>query len=310
MGLERCPLSLVNITEELLHRKSRGSRSRKLRLTAVGIRFADHATPIYQQKLALTSPTSGGRSVGIFCLRLQPRSLVISLCYICTHTHTQSAASVIRTNYSTSMFASSNRSDYWISIQIWFLSKNCLFESFIGRKDMASKEPACHLLSRRSLAWHIDRPWRWRRHVLPKRRLSFCGLHDVSQKLIKQTFMSCCSFLTISFSRAWSRDWWCERSWWIGTSFSCARFKEALKLEMASSCLPVFFYTSELHNFLHFPTPCYLRFFAKYSQYFPLPVNIHLRTVIFNFSCIPFFNLCVSHICTQSHCVHRPMYSH
>jgi len=35
------------------------------RLTAVGIRCADHVTPLYPQKLALTSPTSGGYSVGI-----------------------------------------------------------------------------------------------------------------------------------------------------------------------------------------------------------------------------------------------------
>ena len=32
---------------------------------AVGIRCADHVTPLYPQKLALTSPTGGGRSVGI-----------------------------------------------------------------------------------------------------------------------------------------------------------------------------------------------------------------------------------------------------
>jgi len=47
----------------------------------VGIRCADHVTPLYPQKLALTSPTGGGRSVGIvrvrtkatelFCLRVQ-----------------------------------------------------------------------------------------------------------------------------------------------------------------------------------------------------------------------------------------------
>jgi hypothetical protein len=30
-----------------------------------GICRNDHATPLYPQKLALTSPTSGGRSVGI-----------------------------------------------------------------------------------------------------------------------------------------------------------------------------------------------------------------------------------------------------
>jgi hypothetical protein len=37
----------------------------KTEFTAVGIRRADLATPLYQQKLALTSPTSGCRSVGI-----------------------------------------------------------------------------------------------------------------------------------------------------------------------------------------------------------------------------------------------------
>ena len=36
-------------------------------------RCADHATPLYPQKLALTSPTGGGRSVGI--VRSRPRSL-------------------------------------------------------------------------------------------------------------------------------------------------------------------------------------------------------------------------------------------
>jgi len=38
------------------------------RLTAMGIRCADHVTPLYPHKLALTSPTGGGRSVGIVSL--------------------------------------------------------------------------------------------------------------------------------------------------------------------------------------------------------------------------------------------------
>ena len=33
--------------------------------TAVGNRCADHVTPSIRKKLALTSPTGGGRSVGI-----------------------------------------------------------------------------------------------------------------------------------------------------------------------------------------------------------------------------------------------------
>jgi hypothetical protein len=42
---------------------------KKTELTDGGIRCADHATPFIRKKLALTSPTSGGRSVGIVLLR-------------------------------------------------------------------------------------------------------------------------------------------------------------------------------------------------------------------------------------------------
>jgi hypothetical protein len=40
------------------------------------IRRTDHATPLYPQKLALTSPTSGGRSVGIVRSRTKATELV------------------------------------------------------------------------------------------------------------------------------------------------------------------------------------------------------------------------------------------
>jgi hypothetical protein len=51
MGLERGPISLVRITEEILEWKSSGSGSRKQRLTAVGDPFC--ANSIFFNKTAL-----------------------------------------------------------------------------------------------------------------------------------------------------------------------------------------------------------------------------------------------------------------
>jgi hypothetical protein len=44
-----------------------------------GIHCADHATPSIRKKLALTSPTSGGRSVGI--VRVRTKSHGVSFLY-------------------------------------------------------------------------------------------------------------------------------------------------------------------------------------------------------------------------------------
>ena len=52
-------------------------------LTAVGTRCADHVTPLYPQKLALTSPTGGGRSVGI--VRVRTKATEFSLCALCKY---------------------------------------------------------------------------------------------------------------------------------------------------------------------------------------------------------------------------------
>jgi hypothetical protein len=61
MGLERGPLSLVSTTEELLGRKSSGSG---LESRNYGRRDPSHRPHgnLYPKKLALTSPTSSGRS--------------------------------------------------------------------------------------------------------------------------------------------------------------------------------------------------------------------------------------------------------
>jgi hypothetical protein len=68
VGLERGPLSLVSTTEELLDRKV-AAPVWKTEIMTVGIRQADHVALSIRKNLAITSPTSGGRSVGIVCSR-------------------------------------------------------------------------------------------------------------------------------------------------------------------------------------------------------------------------------------------------
>jgi hypothetical protein len=70
VGLKRGTLSLVSTTEELLDRKV-AAPVYKTENTAVVIGHADHMAPSIRKKLAITSPTSGGRSVGIVLLRTQ-----------------------------------------------------------------------------------------------------------------------------------------------------------------------------------------------------------------------------------------------
>jgi hypothetical protein len=75
MGLERGPLSLVSTTEQLLGRRSSGSC---LENREYGRRDPSRCPrdTLYPQKLAITSPTSGGRSVGIVLSRTQTTELV------------------------------------------------------------------------------------------------------------------------------------------------------------------------------------------------------------------------------------------
>jgi hypothetical protein len=70
MGLERGPISLMSTTEELLGRKCCGSG---LESREYGLRDPSccQRGSLYPRKLALTSPTSGGRSVGIVRSRTQ-----------------------------------------------------------------------------------------------------------------------------------------------------------------------------------------------------------------------------------------------
>jgi hypothetical protein len=80
VGLERGSLSLVSTTEELPDRKVAAPVS-KTENTAVEIRHADHVAPSIRKTLPITSPTSGGSSVGIVLSRTQTMefSLVFSV---------------------------------------------------------------------------------------------------------------------------------------------------------------------------------------------------------------------------------------
>jgi hypothetical protein len=77
VGLERGPLSLLSTIEELLGRKSSGS---SLENREYGRRDPSHSPrgSLYPKKLALTSLTSGGRSVGIVRSRTQATELGFS----------------------------------------------------------------------------------------------------------------------------------------------------------------------------------------------------------------------------------------
>jgi hypothetical protein len=68
VGLERGPPSLVSTTEELLGRNSRDS-GLEIREYGRGDPLRRPRDTLYPQRFALTSPTSGGRSVGIVRLR-------------------------------------------------------------------------------------------------------------------------------------------------------------------------------------------------------------------------------------------------
>jgi hypothetical protein len=70
MGLERGPLSFVSTTKELLERKSSGSCLENREYGRRDLSRWPRGT-FYPHKLAITSPTSGGLSVGIVRSRTQ-----------------------------------------------------------------------------------------------------------------------------------------------------------------------------------------------------------------------------------------------
>jgi hypothetical protein len=85
--LELGPLSLVSTIEELLERKSSGSGLENRESVHRGSSALVRATPLYPQKLALSSSTSGGRSVCMVRSRTQTTSLVSVFSLPITYMH-------------------------------------------------------------------------------------------------------------------------------------------------------------------------------------------------------------------------------
>jgi hypothetical protein len=77
VGLERGPLNLVRIIEELLEWKSSVS-GLEIREYGRGEPLRWPRDTFYRQKLVLTSPTSGGRSLGIVLLRTEATKFFLS----------------------------------------------------------------------------------------------------------------------------------------------------------------------------------------------------------------------------------------
>jgi hypothetical protein len=71
----------VSTIQELLERKS-SSFGLKIEIKGVGIRRADHMTPLYPQKMALTLPTTGSRSARVVSSQTEARELLLLFIYL------------------------------------------------------------------------------------------------------------------------------------------------------------------------------------------------------------------------------------
>jgi hypothetical protein len=82
VGLERGPLSLVSTIEELFRRKRSGSGLENREYGRRNPLRWPRGTLYPRKKLTLTSPTNGGRSVGI----LRSRTLATEFAFVCFFT--------------------------------------------------------------------------------------------------------------------------------------------------------------------------------------------------------------------------------
>jgi hypothetical protein len=191
VGLERGALSLVSTIEELLERKSSGSG---LESREYG-RWDPSRWPggtLYPQKLALTSLTSSGRSVGIVRSRTQAMEFSLvpghrsrssgfdSLCcqmfweVVCLERGPLSLVSTIEELLERKSCGSDLGSrEYGRGDPLRWLH-NTLYPRSLGRySSLADSGHGVLVLILESTAFHVFYIlllWRWRQHVLPKRQ--------------------------------------------------------------------------------------------------------------------------------------------
>jgi hypothetical protein len=161
VGQERGPLSLVSTIKELPERKS---SSFGLEIWEYGRRDASRwpRGSLYPQELALTSPTSGGRSVGIVSSRTQATEFFLFLLFffyffiiLATLSRLHQAATEWQDPMTLQSFRFCNpwegqRAEY----HFWFRA----YEAYCIKRDSATE-----LWSRST--WQLRSPWR--QFVLP-----------------------------------------------------------------------------------------------------------------------------------------------
>jgi hypothetical protein len=132
VGLERGPLSLVSITEELLGRNSRGSG---LKNREYGRRdpLCRPRNTLYPQKFALISTTSGSRPVGTVRSRTKATEFVVCL-FVCI---------LLRPLHTPSFFAPHKKKLQGLSPRA----------NYTDRATAACRRSNCHLLRIKNATW-------------------------------------------------------------------------------------------------------------------------------------------------------------
>jgi hypothetical protein len=127
----------------------------------MGIRCADHATPSIRKKLTLTSPKSGGRSVGIVRLRTKSHGVC---CFVPLYTVPERLVDV------TELVNIANARAHWQSpIYQWMMIGlgTWIYSGSAGGSNLRLAADHCkisHELFTRwwSCDWHISWNWLWR----------------------------------------------------------------------------------------------------------------------------------------------------